>query len=191
MSSGFIGPDGTTPAAIGVAAVQYYFDINGPSSVAVPLLIRGGGSLSASGDGDASVSYSFFQGDSGGAVYTNECNTGSLSPFCGSFTYSDQRSLLSGDGTTAGMIGSIQIRANFGASNGSASAMIDPMIVIDPTFADANLYTITFSDGVTNGGGQRSVPEPATWAMMIAGFGLVGFALRRHRKVATRVSFAC
>jgi hypothetical protein len=29
-----------------------------------------------------------------------------------------------------------------------------------------------------------AVPEPATWAMLIAGFGMVGFALRR-RKVAT------
>jgi hypothetical protein len=29
----------------------------------------------------------------------------------------------------------------------------------------------------------RDVPEPATWAMMIAGFGLVGGALRRRRIV--------
>jgi len=28
------------------------------------------------------------------------------------------------------------------------------------------------------------VPEPATWAMMITGFGLVGFAARRRRRVA-------
>lgn len=34
-----------------------------------------------------------------------------------------------------------------------------------------------------------SVPEPATWAMMIAGFGMVGFAMRR-RQSAARVSFA-
>lgn len=33
------------------------------------------------------------------------------------------------------------------------------------------------------------VPEPATWAMMIAGFGLVGGAMRR-RNVTTKVSFA-
>jgi|GEM_PF-952665 len=33
-----------------------------------------------------------------------------------------------------------------------------------------------------------AVPEPATWAMMIAGFGLVGGTMRRQRKVA--VSFA-
>lgn len=31
------------------------------------------------------------------------------------------------------------------------------------------------------------VPEPATWAMMIAGFAMTGFALRRHRAVAPAV----
>ena len=30
-----------------------------------------------------------------------------------------------------------------------------------------------------------AVPEPATWAMMISGFGLIGGALRRQRKLAT------
>lgn len=40
----------------------------------------------------------------------------------------------------------------------------------------------------TLGTEPTAVPEPSTWAMMIAGFGAVGFALRRRRKVA--VSFA-
>ncbi len=35
-----------------------------------------------------------------------------------------------------------------------------------------------------------AVPEPASWALMIAGFGLVGGAVRRRRKVVTRVSYA-
>lgn len=34
-----------------------------------------------------------------------------------------------------------------------------------------------------------AVPEPATWALMVAGFGLVGGAVRRRRR-ATRVAFA-
>ena len=34
-----------------------------------------------------------------------------------------------------------------------------------------------------------AVPEPASWAMMLAGFGAVGSALRR-RKAATIVRFA-
>ncbi|MBU3079117.1 PEPxxWA-CTERM sorting domain-containing protein [Sphingomonas sp. XMGL2] len=29
-----------------------------------------------------------------------------------------------------------------------------------------------------------TVPEPATWAMMALGIGLVGFATRRHRRLA-------
>lgn len=34
------------------------------------------------------------------------------------------------------------------------------------------------------GGGGASVPEPATWAMMIFGFGAAGYALRRRRLAA-------
>ena len=36
-----------------------------------------------------------------------------------------------------------------------------------------------------------AVPEPATWALMLAGFGMVGFAMRRRKsKVGTSVSYA-
>jgi hypothetical protein len=41
----------------------------------------------------------------------------------------------------------------------------------------------TYADDATG-----AVPEPATWAMMIMGFGLVGGAMRRRQNV--RVSFA-
>jgi hypothetical protein len=34
------------------------------------------------------------------------------------------------------------------------------------------------------GGGMPVIPEPATWAMMIAGFGLVGGMMRRQRRLA-------
>lgn len=39
-------------------------------------------------------------------------------------------------------------------------------------------------------GNESGVPEPATWAMMALGFGLVGAALRSRARVPTRVSFA-
>lgn len=35
-----------------------------------------------------------------------------------------------------------------------------------------------------------AVPEPATWAMMLAGFGLVGFGLRRRAKPMVSVTYA-
>ena len=46
-------------------------------------------------------------------------------------------------------------------------------------------FTITSSDPV-----DGAVPEPATWAMMIAGFGVVGASLRRRRSVALKVAHA-
>lgn len=35
-----------------------------------------------------------------------------------------------------------------------------------------------------------AVPEPATWGVMLLGFGAMGFAMRRRSKVTTNVSFA-
>ena len=60
-----------------------------------------------------------------------------------------------------------------------------------------NIYfasDIVISNGNTgNVGATRPtapVPEPATWAMMLVGFGMVGFGLRRRGRVERRVSFA-
>jgi hypothetical protein len=38
--------------------------------------------------------------------------------------------------------------------------------------------------------GAAAVPEPASWAMMISGFGAIGGVMRRRKNVRTKVSFA-
>ncbi len=49
--------------------------------------------------------------------------------------------------------------------------------------------TIAFAtDGIV--GIAAGVPEPATWGLMIAGFGLIGGAMRRRRKTNVSISFA-
>lgn len=35
-----------------------------------------------------------------------------------------------------------------------------------------------------------AVPEPATWAMMLLGFGTIGFAMRRNKRAAARIALA-
>lgn len=57
----------------------------------------------------------------------------------------------------------------------------------NPSGADDGLAIDNFSLGATNPV-VAAVPEPTTWVMMLAGFGLIGFALRR--KVAGSVQGA-
>ena len=68
------------------------------------------------------------------------------------------------------------------AFGGTADAFIDPIFSIDPGFSATHPgYSLVFSQGVGNGvaGG---VPDPASWTLMVGGFGIVGSALRRRRQ---------
>ena len=63
-------------------------------------------------------------------------------------------------------------------------------------FAQGDVFGVIIDDnGVYYGDSTAlkfnvsAVPEPATWAMMLLGFGMVGFGLRRRSKQAVRVSF--
>lgn len=65
-------------------------------------------------------------------------------------------------------------------TNQSGYAMIDPVISLPQGFVGnpAN-YVVAYSPNLTGGG---TVPEPASWAMMLVGFGLVGGWQRRGRR---------
>jgi hypothetical protein len=76
-------------------------------------------------------------------------------------------------------------RLNFGFLLGSAGFTPN----VDSTYS-VNLASNGNSLTVFARLGAGAVPEPGTWAMMILGFGLVGFAMRRRQAAITRVAYA-
>ena len=109
-----------------------------------------------------------------------------------------QYNFLSGVGTASLFVeGSILAWANSDVSvyetiatdaigTGNASAFADPYFFIDPVFLAAHPgYSLVFSQFVGNSL-PSDVPEPATWAMIITGFSLVGTLSRSRAKNAAR-----
>lgn len=105
------------------------------------------------------------------------------------------------DGTTVGMfdivacgfcrdIQTIDVSFSFGAIAGAGS--YDISYVLQNTLAGGD-GSIAFLDG-GRGTLTSAVPEPATWAFMIFGFGAIGGAMRRQknmaRKANVKVSYA-
>ena len=68
-----------------------------------------------------------------------------------------------------------------GSTNGNVILRID---LLSGGYAAIDNLRIVASNTPGDVGG---VPEPATWAMMILGFGVVGGAMRRRRSAATRL----
>lgn len=82
-----------------------------------------------------------------------------------------------------------------GSENGSGALVLgtnDILFQYSPTFGGVLLYSssltptanyFTIDVDVTVTDGISAVPEPSSWAMMIAGFGVIGGAMRRkHRR---------
>ena len=108
--------------------------------------------------------FDFASGDSLFGTYS-----GSLSPLSpGQFSVSQTHMVTGGTGFLAGATGSFD-------SSGTLSFLTGRPVVSQ-----------TFS-GVLN---VAAVPEPAAWAMMIVGFGVVGGAIRSRRRQFQALSFA-
>lgn len=77
------------------------------------------------------------------------------------------------------------------------TASYDPAagpVRITGTFGGITATNFRFDSTSSNGGPRvleiEAVPEPATWGMMILGFGMMGLGLRARRKASVRVTYA-
>ncbi len=94
-----------------------------------------------------------------------------------SFTNGDPLSVYS----TIGLGTTVQGGAYGGQPGGTATAFLDPTITLNLPF-NTPLYQLNVGSAITVPSGPTgSVPEPAAWALMVVGFGVVGGASRRQR----------
>lgn len=119
-------------------------------------------------------------------VLTAQSNGGGSNPN-GTFTFDDEALVsVSNVNTTGGSFQPLESLSAFDGGNASGNWQLR---IRDQFGADAgNLgsWTLTLT-----GAQAGAVPEPATWAMMILGFGFVGGTMRTaRRRQKTAVSYA-
>lgn len=94
---------------------------------------------------------------------------------------------FTGGTSTSGLV-------NLTGPNQGAGASSVPQYVVGTFVADSANQQITLSSPTSyvllSAAQVRAVPEPATWAMMLVGFGMAGFGLRRRFKQIARVTYA-
>jgi hypothetical protein len=117
------------------------------------------------------------------------------------FGASQQANNLTGTGYFNGAFGNVVINPTFTLPvNIAGSAPFGPAAL---SFVAGSAGSFKFQIGTNSGNnigplldsvqldiGAGAVPEPATWAMMIAGFGLAGTAMRRRRSAAAALALA-
>ncbi|MBV8972881.1 MAG: PEP-CTERM sorting domain-containing protein [Sphingomonadaceae bacterium] len=146
--------------------------------------VFGNGFLRASGTVTSSAR---LDGGLGPSSFTRACIGGPVASQCGAFTFTSGAALRSTANPFyfSGRI-NLSISELFSpTARGHGSGWLDPTISLDPRFGiAASHYQLLLSPNAANGSGvinpYSPTPEPATWALMVAGFGFVGAALRRR-----------
>jgi hypothetical protein len=168
------------------AGVLYYFEFVGPSGTQIPIIIDTSLSTAITGNAGASSS-----------IIINTDPSDQVSPsFNASVTAcQNNTSPFACEGDPGVFEGAIHLTAisdvqgqidlfirTGGALGGLAAASADPKIMIDPSFSGASNFSLVLSTGVGNA--LTSVPEPASWALMLVGVGSLGTLLRARRRAA-------
>lgn len=117
--------------------------------------------------------------------------TGLYAPDAGLFNYTAGSAAVALNYPLAPGTRDINVLQPFQAGTNVLSFIINDTawgIYGESRFVEGQVTNYNFTATLTYDTASAAVPEPATWAMMVAGFGLVGFAMRRRE--TARVSFA-
>jgi hypothetical protein len=151
-------------------------------------------SLLAGVSNDSGGNVAFFNttpGDFGGIRQSVQTQAGHIYNYYFSIAYTALENnffSFSLDGVEV-LQGSIVGRGSFFNFSGGFTTL-DSDTPIEFSFTTGNSYFLLDNVSLSDFGPAEAVPEPATWAMMIGGFGLIGGAMRRRQKVSTAVSHA-
>ena len=145
--------------------------------------VIGTGYAFASASGGAATFASYSCSDNGGDCLVPKKPNVFKFTIAGAFTISDTK-----DRSFLGHI-SLSSSANAFGPKSKVYGFIDPEIGPSNDFGGS---ASDFSEGVGNmlGTGNIAVPEPASWMMLISGFGLVGALARSRRAVTAKAATA-
>lgn len=147
----------------------FWFELVGPANVSVPLIITANGTTSANGPDTEGLVQIFF----GGGSFYACTGAGNAASSCvsepASFSGSKSYSLTSNTLSDVEVI--VAGSSSLGSSSFSASA--DPMVVIDPSFVNADEFSLVFS---------ADVPEPSSLALLFIGLALLAGSIHRRPK---------
>lgn len=76
-----------------------------------------------------------------------------------------------------------EVAAGIAANRGRRQ--VSGFVALDPNYSYASDSTYTFARFTLQT--TPSVPEPSSWAMMLAGFAVVGYAMRSRRKISPSI----
>lgn len=166
--------------------MHYFFRINGPDTVFVPIVVSGKLRVDSAAptDGQANAGAQIFVN---GVFYSPNVYIEHDAGFVNAGSTSADPVLRTTVYTNSDV--PVYLSAFVYAGNkGSGFAFADPIISIDPSFASydpdyLSHYSLEFSPGAGNSS-AGTVPEPATWALMLIGFGGAGLAMRRRTGTA-------
>ncbi|CAM3213544.1 hypothetical protein SPAN111604_10860 [Sphingomonas antarctica] len=169
--------------------------------------LSGSYSLSGSGSGRALVSASSSGNNAGysfgancGYYYNNSptCDANpAANPWSMSLAFTRGTEFTGGDRNTFYATFSLNASTEAGYPGGypntypgDATAWIDPTVNYNSQLGQyGNSLTFNAPGGLGNGGfsfvSSGAVPEPASWALMLSGFGLLGGTMRRRRTLVT------